>query len=177
MSSSKVTCYVHIIVAFSLGTWGSSGDVATARNKIYIRDAQCAAAKDCNDTVYTLFDTLSGRKTPACPQPPIYRTCHSSTVVHPTAEAVTSAQMMAGRYPFSDRDKSFTQEECGAASASQQRTTSDGDSTVPLPAAAGDSTVVEIPDGEGGVVPETTDPGILRLRQMLIDKEAEEVTK
>ena len=68
---SKVTEYVHIIVAHNCGI--SDGISRLSRNVIYIRGQQCAGSKDCNDTVFTIFDYLANGMS-THPDPPLLRT-------------------------------------------------------------------------------------------------------
>ena len=69
---SKETAYVHIINAHALGE--AAGPTRLAYNHFYIRSQQCAGSKDCNDTVFTIFDMLAAPLIPVCPLPPVYRT-------------------------------------------------------------------------------------------------------
>lgn len=50
-----------------------AGPTRLARNVAYLRDQQCAGSKDCNDTVYTIFDYLARPMVPTCAQPKLLR--------------------------------------------------------------------------------------------------------
>ena len=89
---SKITVYVHIIILANLGVKGQQN---VRRTRFYLRDQQCAGSKDCNDTVCTLFEGLSHRWTPICPQPKLYRSGYSVTEVSSTAHTLLTAQDMS----------------------------------------------------------------------------------
>ena len=68
---SKETNYLHIIVTHACGD--SDGPTRLNRSYFYIRTQQCAGSKDCNDTVYTIFDLLAAPIEPPCAQPKLFR--------------------------------------------------------------------------------------------------------
>ena len=69
---SKETNYVHIIIQHALGD--KAGPTRIPRCQYYIRTQECAGSKDCNDTVFTIFDMLACPHPPTCTQPQLYRT-------------------------------------------------------------------------------------------------------
>ena len=68
---SKDTMYIHILLVSSLGS--RTGPTRFQSNYYYIRRQICAGSKDCNDTVYTLFDMFAAPDEPVCVQPPRLR--------------------------------------------------------------------------------------------------------
>ena len=68
---SKETNYVHIIILHALGD--KAGPTRFPRCHYFIRTQECAGSKDCNDTVFTILDTLAWSRPPKCAQPLLYR--------------------------------------------------------------------------------------------------------
>jgi len=73
---SKETNYLHIAVVHACGD--ADGPTRLDRSHCYIRSQQCAGSKDCNDTVFTLFNLLSSPTAVACPQPKLCRRGYDS---------------------------------------------------------------------------------------------------
>ena len=69
---SKETNYIHIMNAHACGD--TDGPSRLSRNFLYIRSQQCAGSKDCNDTVFTMFNVLAAPLNYSCVQPLIFRT-------------------------------------------------------------------------------------------------------
>ena len=74
---SKDINYLHIFVAHACGD--TEGPTRFNRGYVYVRGQQCAGSKDCNDTIFTLFDLLSAPATFTCPQPKFFRTGYATT--------------------------------------------------------------------------------------------------
>ena len=93
---SKETSYVHIAVAHACGD--SDGPTRFDRAYFYVRKKQCASSKDCNDTVFTLFDLLAAPLQPTCEQPPVFRTGYDAKgVVLEAAPATETEEREAAR--------------------------------------------------------------------------------
>ena len=71
---SKETNYVHILIAPALGDPDTAHPSRLQRCVYYIRSQESAGSKDCNDTVFTIFDFLAAPLAPTCAQPQLFRT-------------------------------------------------------------------------------------------------------
>ena len=66
---------------------------------MHFRSQECAGSKDCNDTVFTVFDALAAPTSPTCAQPQLYRDGYdASGRISPTDAAAPSAAPSAAAH-------------------------------------------------------------------------------